>query len=242
MAPRRGGGGGGYDLDNPSGPGRDASCANGFETEAPRVMIAFYSLYFLVFLGLTYFLYTRWAKNRQGAGWLLAFVSILFGLINMILSISFQALSQCEPGNKAAFQGPIAVDWFSQLMKFLLMALILVPVGRHLHKGLPSVSWVTRLTASFVAILGAVMIASLGVSTAVSDGLLGDQYESFYLLEAHGVRLRIAYYVFEVVGMLLATGVILAAVSQAAHLRARVSGLPFLFHSNVCSNISLLGY
>lgn len=104
-------------------------------------------------------------------------------------------------------------------MRYCLLVLILVPICQRLHNKSPPIKIVTTI---FLALLGVLLIVHLSLYTRGVVGELNDGYgaQDKYLI--HTIRIATAYFAIELMAMILAAGLIVSAMSRAAHLRAKV--------------------
>ncbi|PKY00731.1 hypothetical protein P168DRAFT_307197 [Aspergillus campestris IBT 28561] len=214
MAPRRGGGGG-YS----SGSLSD-SCPGGFETWYSQASIAFPALYCVVFL-VFFFVTGRRARKAKASGLaqFLTYLSLTFAFVHVVLQIVLIALRQCRRIDSINYMaGSIASTWMISLMFYSLFVLILAPICNRVNNGSPPVKIVSII---FLALLGVVMIVYLSINTRLFHGEMTGDHDVEIELLVHSVRLGTAYNAVELVAMLVAAGLILSAMSRAAHLRAK---------------------
>ncbi|PLN84776.1 hypothetical protein BDW42DRAFT_191379 [Aspergillus taichungensis] len=229
MAPRRGGGGG-YS----SGSSSD-SCPYGFTDSYSQTLIAFYALYCVVFLVL-FFVTGRRARKVKIAGLAkcLTYMSLTFAFVHIILQIVFTTMAQCgHITNDDYIPGIVASSWMISFMKYFLLVLILASICQRLNNKSPPIKIVTTIV---LALLGVLLIADLSLYTRDVVGEINGDYPAQYKYFVHRIRIGTAYAVIEMIAMILAAGLILSAMSRAAHLRAKP-----VFISLVALVLSALG-
>lgn len=155
---------------------------------------------------------------------------------HMVLEIVFSTLTQCSHiTNHDYISGLVASYWMRWLMSYCLLVLILVPICQRLHNKSPLIKIVTIIC---LALLGVLLIVHLSLATRDLVGELDSGYGTQYKYLIHRIRIATAYFAIELIAMILAAGLILSAMSRAAHLRAKV--YCFVYPVKNCLLISLL--
>ncbi|PYH98102.1 hypothetical protein BO71DRAFT_395577 [Aspergillus ellipticus CBS 707.79] len=214
-----------------------------FSSESSRVEVTFHALYLIVFVALIYYTSFRTFKKKAVPIhlWLLFATSLLFMIIAMILSIIMTTLTECAVLSiSAGSHGLIPVDWLVSLAKYILFALILLPICRRLHHQAKATSTFILIAHSItLTVLGILLLCAVALETKLVDELYGTSWEwGIFDLQRHERGLRTTFYVFEVVAMLMAAGWMVLALLRAPHLRKGVCSA-FLFPSSLIFGFGL---
>ncbi|KAB8221595.1 hypothetical protein BDV33DRAFT_76723 [Aspergillus novoparasiticus] len=241
MAPRRGGG----SYSGGSSSSSSSSSCNGpaFSSQAAQITIAFHALFFLVFCGLFCFATFRLIRSKQKGRalrrWFPLGFSIVFSIVAVILNIILFTLVQCDITSITLYQiVSLVPSWLSALAYFLLIALIMVPICKRLVQGNRKIAkMVTVVHTIYVVVLGIILLCHLAIYTHLVDA----SYRTHVLVSAstlryHQIRLATAYTVLSVIGMLMAAGNMLFALTRGHHLRRGI-----LFPAIILLILSSLG-
>ncbi|RMJ25494.1 hypothetical protein PHISP_03643 [Aspergillus sp. HF37] len=206
MAPRRGGSGG-FDIDVDT-----SDCAaDAFSTTSSRVRIAFYALFTVVYAVLTFLAATSFLRSKRKGKALLQWWalggSILLGLLSLILSIILVALIQCEVAGDIsdAMRANIAITWLYSVSVYLMIAVIMVPIVRHLYMATGKIAkLVTIVNVVYLALLAIILVCWLAIYTFITHSQHTGDYDYFIDLHRHRSRIAVAYYAMEAFGVLIA--------------------------------------
>ncbi|KAF7596654.1 hypothetical protein BBP40_000576 [Aspergillus hancockii] len=240
MAPRRGGSssyGASY------GSSSSNSCRSGaFATKESIVLITFHALFFLVFLALSgiaaFQLFRSKQKGTALKRWFALGFSIVFSIIAVILNIISYVLLQCDIVSPRGYQViNIPLNWFGMVGNFLLVALIMIPLCKRLVEGNSKIArMVTIAHSAYVALLAILLLCTLAIYTRVINARYSSSYRaSDVFLPLHYQRLKTAYCVLAVIGMLLAAASMLFALARGRHLRKGIllAAIPLLIVSSL---------
>ncbi|KAL4915878.1 hypothetical protein BDW62DRAFT_187395 [Aspergillus aurantiobrunneus] len=229
MAPRRGGGSGG------SGGSSSISCSSSaFDTEYARIEIAFAALYLVVYLVLWFLASIQFARSRKHgqpvAGSIALTISIFFATVAQIAKVVFITLNECGTTSPAnSYPASLVALWLQYLSQYLLTAVILVPLCRRLQTIFVRVQKpVLIFQAVWAGLLVALLLAYLGISTAISVYLYGDGpgYAGEAGTKIEDLRepqrgVMTTYCVLALVGIIIASATMAQALAHAPSLRSR---------------------
>jgi MFS superfamily sulfate permease-like transporter len=144
----------------------------------------------------------------------------------VVLSIVGFTLIQCSIVSIRGYQLiNIPTSWFGLVGNFLLIALIMIPLCKRLVQGNSKIAkMVTIVNSLYIALLAVVLLCALATYTRVVDAPYSGRYRTSDLfLAVHQKRLRTAYSVLAIIGMLMAAANMLFALARGRHLRKGVS-------------------
>ncbi|KAL4971252.1 hypothetical protein BDW66DRAFT_146458 [Aspergillus desertorum] len=207
------------------------SCSKyAFETDGPRIDIAFAALYFIVTVVLLVLASQHISRGRkQGqpvAGAVLLMVSVIFAIFSYLVNIVYISISECDIFSyRNTYQAPLLTLWLSGVSEYLLLAAILTCVTRKVQKdfGLVQPAVLTAQTV-WAVLVGLVLTAVLCINTAWYHYYYNGSYHSSPVTDLAKPQrgLRTTYYVIAAAGMLLASATLAKALSQApGGLRSR---------------------
>ncbi|KAI9044815.1 uncharacterized protein KD926_010987 [Aspergillus affinis] len=219
MAPRRGGGSGGYS----SGSSSQCSDYGAFAATISRIYIAFHALFFLVFIAAFFVTVAKHKRTKRIAKlpllWLSLFFSIVFAILATALNIIFNTLSECGILIRyELYRANIAIEWLETLATFLVIVAIMFPISQRLHQGNKGMGGLVLMVHSATLGLFAIlMIVSLSISTRVMDAASSSRIRyglssNISKLAAHQRRIWVAYYAIGVICMLVSAGTMLFAL------------------------------
>lgn len=125
------------------------------------------------------------------------------------MNIVILSLIECEIGDRSSLAlSYIAPTWLDEVAQYLLVAVVMVPIIRHLHRNAEkSAKLITIVHANYLAVLGIVLVAFLGLYTYIIDSEFKNYYYPWDNVDilTHYQRVLVAFYSMEVVGILMAT-------------------------------------
>ncbi|KAL4786323.1 hypothetical protein BJX76DRAFT_355227 [Aspergillus varians] len=215
MAPRRYGSG-------------NLSCSSyAFESDTPRIDVAFSALYLIVSIALFFVATRRFGQSKKhgqpvaGSIWLC--LALIFAILCYIATIVITVLQECDTlSTRYYFPAWTVSIWLWQLSSYILTAVILTSICRKLQNEFARVQQsILTLQTGGAALLGVIVVAYLGLTTAIYH------YTSYYngrtasLAEAQR-GLRMTALTLSVACMLLASATMYRALFQApVYLRSK---------------------
>ncbi|KAL4946847.1 hypothetical protein BDV06DRAFT_882 [Aspergillus oleicola] len=223
MAPRRGG--------SSYGGGSSLSCSSyAFETKSARIDIAFTALYFVVSLVLFIIATRRFGiSKKQGqpvAGAFLLGLSIFLALLYYLDSIIYIVIGECGSVDVADYFPAIIISsWLYGLFRYTLIAVIMTSICRKLQKDFSRVEQlVLTLQNMWVGLLGLIVVAALGLGTAINVYVYSDTSYDPYKADELALPMRgvqMTNLVLSVAGILLASATMVKSLSHAGSLRSK---------------------
>lgn len=104
-------------------------------------------------------------------------------------------------------RGLLAAGWLGSLSEYLMVAVIMVPIVKHLHEGAGCTArLVTVVHAAYLGLLAVILVCSLGISTFLTHKqYIAESYSpNFDVLGIHYTRLNITVDSLKVLGILIA--------------------------------------
>ena len=106
-----------------------------------------------------------------------------------MLGIIFETLYGCEVLRPSRSQrGLLAADWLGVLSEYLMVAVIMVPVVKHLHESAGRTArLVTMVHTAYLALLAVILVCSLGIFTFLTHRrFIAQSYSpNFDVLDIH---------------------------------------------------------
>lgn len=116
---------------------------------------------------------------------------------------------ECEIGDYLSLAlSYIVPTWLDELARYLLVAVVMVPIIRHLHRNAEKTAkLITTVHAAYLAVLAMLLVAFLGLYTFIRDSELKSYYYTWFDVNifTHYQRVLVAFYSMEVIGILMAT-------------------------------------
>ncbi|PYI09151.1 hypothetical protein BO78DRAFT_46372 [Aspergillus sclerotiicarbonarius CBS 121057] len=214
-----------------SSAGSMCSQNDAFASNSSRIDIAFGALYLLIYIGLFCTTVVRFFTSRKKRTalkrWFLFGVSIIFMIIEIVISIIMETLYECGiASERITNRSAISVYWLYNLGRYALFVIILLPICRRLHQQARNANRLILIAHSIcLALLGLLLICAVALETKIIDGLYGsDRDYTVYTLMSPERDLHTALYVFEVIAMLMAAASMIVALLRAPHLRKGTLG------------------
>lgn len=153
-------------------------------------------------------------------------------------------MTECGNATPKIYVGYIVYDWLDRASQFLVTALIMTAICRKLQSDFARVQpAILTLQTVWVALLGALVVALLSMSTAAYHYHFADEgdYTKAYELTYPIRGVQTTYCTLTVAGLLIASATMLKAFFSApAYLRKGVRPPYYLAHIHYISNQSFL--
>lgn len=125
-----------------------------------------------------------------------------------MLGIIFETLGGCEVVKPSRSQrGLLAAGWLGALSEYLMVAVVMVPIVKHLHESAGCTArLVTMVHTAYLGLLAVILVCSLGIFTFLTHRrYIAQSYSpNFEVLDIHGTRLNVAVDTLKVLGILIA--------------------------------------
>ncbi|KAL4872836.1 hypothetical protein BDV12DRAFT_126769 [Aspergillus spectabilis] len=223
MAPRRGGGGGG-------GSSSGISCdSDAFSREAPRINIAFQSLFCLVAIILYFIAQSRVSRRKKEGfplpGKILLILTILFAAFYYIVALVVIALIECSPSSYSdLWPASVTATWLRQLSIYILNVIFLVTIAKKIQNDTGSVQKaVVTYQSAWAGLIAIFLAAALAIETVIFDKANNaSDYDDYELIDDLYNPQRALWMVYSVVSVI---GILIASVTLIQALRP-AQGLP----------------
>ena len=115
--------------------------------------------------------------------------------------------------------GNIATVWLYEFSQYLLVAVVMVPILKHLHRHAgKTANMIITVHTCYLTMLATLLIATLGLYTYIVHAGYTDNYYDWnvYKVLPHYQRLTVAFYALEVIGILMAAANMIGLMNQSS--------------------------